>query len=165
MSVKVDRKRKIPITTLLRAIDEEEGVPEAQLGTNERILAKFADIDTNPDHQYIATTLEKEASTNKTEALLDFYRRLRPGDPPTLENARGLLKSLFFNARRYDLGRVGRYKLEPPARTRRPTRRSASCSRATSRRSSARRSSSTTASATRTTSTTWATAACAPSAS
>ncbi len=111
MSVKVDRKRKIPITTLLRAIDEEEGVPEAQLGTNERILAKFADIDTNPDHLYITTTLEKEASTNKTEALLDFYRRLRPGDPPTLENARGLLNSLFFNSRRYDLGRVGRYKL------------------------------------------------------
>ncbi len=54
LSVKVDRKRKIPITTLLRAIDEEEGVPEAKLGTNERILAKFADVDTNPDHQYIA---------------------------------------------------------------------------------------------------------------
>jgi DNA-directed RNA polymerase subunit beta len=111
MSVKVDRKRKIPVTTLLRAIDEEEGIPEADLGTNERILAKFADIDKHEEHHYIATTLEKEASTNKTEALLDFYRRLRPGDPPTLENARGLLNSLFFNPRRYDLGRVGRYKL------------------------------------------------------
>jgi DNA-directed RNA polymerase subunit beta len=111
MSVKVDRKRKIPVTTLLRAIDQEEGVPEAELGTNERILAKFADIDTNEDHQYIRTTLDKETSTNKQEALLDFYRRLRPGDPPTLENARGLLNSLFFNPRRYDLGRVGRYKL------------------------------------------------------
>jgi len=111
LSVKVDRKRKIPVTTLLRAIDHEEGVPENELGTNERILAKFADIDTNEDHQYIRATLEKETATNKTEALLDFYRRLRPGDPPTLENARGLLNSLFFNARRYDLGRVGRYKL------------------------------------------------------
>jgi len=111
LSVKVDRKRKIPVTTLLRAIDEEAGVPEAQLGTDERILAKFADIDTNPEHLYIATTLDKETSSNKTEALLDFYRRLRPGDPPTLENARGLLNSLFFNSRRYDLGRVGRYKL------------------------------------------------------
>ncbi|HZP56847.1 MAG TPA: DNA-directed RNA polymerase subunit beta [Dehalococcoidia bacterium] len=111
LSVKVDRKRKIPVTTLLRAIDEEEGVPEAQLGTNERILAKFADVDTNPDHQYIQSTLDREPSTNKTEALLEFYRRLRPGDPPTLENARGLLNSLFFNPRRYDLGRVGRYKL------------------------------------------------------
>ena len=111
LSVKVDRKRKIPVTTLLRAIDEEEGVPEAQLGTNERILAKFAAVDTNPDHQYIQSTLDREPSTNKTEALLEFYRRLRPGDPPTLENARGLLNSLFFNSRRYDLGRVGRYKL------------------------------------------------------
>jgi len=109
--VKVDRKRKIAVTTLLRAIDQEEGVPEAQLGTNERILAKFADADSSVDHQYIATTLEKDNCTNKTEALLEFYRKLRPGDPPTLENARGLLTSLFFNARRYDLGRVGRYKL------------------------------------------------------
>ncbi|MDP9238782.1 MAG: DNA-directed RNA polymerase subunit beta [Chloroflexota bacterium] len=111
LSVKVDRKRKIPVTTLLRAIDEEDGVAESKLGTNERILAKFGDIDTNPERQYIATTLDKETSTNKTEALLDFYRRLRPGDPPTLENARALLNSLFFNSRRYDLGRVGRYKL------------------------------------------------------
>jgi DNA-directed RNA polymerase subunit beta len=111
LSVKVDRKRKIPVTTLLRAIDEEEGVPEAQLGTNERMLAKFAGVDTGEEHHYIATTLEKEPCTNKTEALLEFYRKLRPGDPPTLENARGLLNSLFFNARRYDLGRVGRYKL------------------------------------------------------
>src|SRR3974377_1210510 len=53
LSVKVDRKRKIPVTTLLRAIDEEEGVPESELGTNERILAKFADIDTNPERSYI----------------------------------------------------------------------------------------------------------------
>src|SRR3954471_13572866 len=67
MSVKVDRKRKIPVRTLLRGIGEEEGVPEAQLGTNERILAKFADVDTGAEHQFIATTLEKEASTNKTE--------------------------------------------------------------------------------------------------
>jgi DNA-directed RNA polymerase subunit beta len=111
LSVKVDRKRKIPVTTLLRAIDEQEGVPEAQLGTSERILAKFAEVDTNPDHQYIKSTLDREPSQNKTEALLEFYRRLRPGDPPTLENARGLLTSLFFNPRRYDLGRVGRYKL------------------------------------------------------
>ncbi len=110
--VKVDRKRKIAVTTLLRAIDEQEGVPEAQLGTNERMIAKFGELDTNPDHQYIATTLEKDNCTNKTEALLEFYRKLRPGDPPTLENARGLLTSLFFNARRYDLGRVGRYKLD-----------------------------------------------------
>jgi DNA-directed RNA polymerase subunit beta len=112
ISVKVDRKRKIPITTLLRAIYTEEGVTDdLQLGLDEQILALFQDVDTHPDHHYIQATLERESASNKQEALLDFYRRLRPGDPPTLENARGLVNSLFFNPRRYDLGRVGRYKV------------------------------------------------------
>ena len=111
LSVKVDRKRKIPITALLRAIDEDDKLDDEELGTDERILKLFADVDTNPDHQYIQSTLEKEPTKNKAEALLEFYRRLRPGDPPTKENARGLITSLFFNPRRYDLGRVGRYKV------------------------------------------------------
>ncbi len=112
VSVKVDRKRKIPITTLLRAIDEDAEIKdETQVGTNERVLAMCKSVDTNPDHRYIQATLEKEPFQNKEEALLEFYRRLRPGDPPTLENARSLLTSLFFNPRRYDLGKVGRYKL------------------------------------------------------
>jgi DNA-directed RNA polymerase subunit beta len=112
VSVKVDRKRKIPITTLLRAIDEDAEIKdEQQLGSNERILALFKAVDTNPDHRYIQATLEREPSQNKEEALLEFYRRLRPGDPPTLDNARSLLTTLFFNPRRYDLGKVGRYKL------------------------------------------------------
>jgi DNA-directed RNA polymerase subunit beta len=112
ISVKVDRKRKIPITTLLRAIYSKDGVTnEQELGLNDQILALFEGIDTNPDHHYIQSTLERESASNKQEALLDFYRRLRPGDPPTLENARGLVNSLFFNPRRYDLGRVGRYKV------------------------------------------------------
>jgi DNA-directed RNA polymerase subunit beta len=112
VSVKVDRKRKIPITTLLRAIDEDADIKdEQQLGSNERILALFKAVDANPDHRYIQATLEREPSQNKEEALLEFYRRLRPGDPPTLDNARSLLTTLFFNPRRYDLGKVGRYKL------------------------------------------------------
>ncbi len=111
LSVKVDRKRKIPVTVLLRAIDEEEGVPDDQLGTSERVLAMFADIDTDEAHQYIRSSLDKEPCQNKQDAVIELYRRLRPGDPPTLDNARGLLQSLFFNPRRYDLGRVGRYKL------------------------------------------------------
>jgi DNA-directed RNA polymerase subunit beta len=111
VSVKVDRKRKIPITTLLRAIDEDPSLTDEELGTNERILAKFATVDTHPDHHYIQSTIDKEPTTNKQEALLEFYRRLRPGDPPTKENAQGLIASLFFNPRRYDLGRVGRYKV------------------------------------------------------
>ncbi|MGQ9573150.1 MAG: DNA-directed RNA polymerase subunit beta [Dehalococcoidia bacterium] len=112
ITVKVDRKRKIPITTLLRAIDEDPEIKdEQQLGTNERLLAMFKTVDNNPDHRYIQATLEREPSQNKEEALLEFYRRLRPGDPPTLDNARNLLNALFFNPRRYDLGKVGRYKL------------------------------------------------------
>ncbi|MEX1253798.1 MAG: DNA-directed RNA polymerase subunit beta [Dehalococcoidia bacterium] len=112
LSVKVDRKRKIAITTLLRAIDEDPKIADEEvLGTDERLLAAFAAVDTNPDHAYIRSTLEKEPSKNKQEALVEFYRRLRPGDPPTLENARALVNSLFFNPRRYDLGRVGRYKV------------------------------------------------------
>ncbi|MDP2950727.1 MAG: DNA-directed RNA polymerase subunit beta [Chloroflexota bacterium] len=113
ISVKVDRKKKIPITTLLRAIDEDPKIKdEQQLGTNERILALFEDVDTHPDHHYIRATLDREPSQNKEEAILEFYRRLRPGDPPTLDNGRKLINDLFFNHRRYDLGKVGRYKLD-----------------------------------------------------
>ncbi|HXK37243.1 MAG TPA: DNA-directed RNA polymerase subunit beta, partial [Candidatus Paceibacterota bacterium] len=112
ISVKVDRKRKIPVTTLLRGIDTEDGInDDTKLGTNERLLAQFAAVDTHPDHRYIQSTIDKESCQNKQEALLDFYKRLRPGDPPTPENARGLVISLFFNSRRYNLGKVGRYKL------------------------------------------------------
>ncbi len=115
ISVKVDRKRKIPVTTLLRAIDAVEGEKDADLGTAERILSWFEDVDNNPDHHYMATTIDKETpevkAGNKLRALEDFYKRMRPGDPPTLENARTLVNSLFFNARRYDLLKVGRYKL------------------------------------------------------
>jgi DNA-directed RNA polymerase subunit beta len=115
ISVKVDRKRKIPVTTLLRAIDSLEGVKDQELGTAERVLQWFEDVDKNPDHHYLATTIEKETAEvkvgNKLRALEDFYKRMRPGDPPTLENARTLVNSLFFNARRYDLLKVGRYKI------------------------------------------------------
>src|SRR3954465_7911357 len=115
ISVKVDRKRKIPVTTLLRAIDALEGKRDQELGTTERVLTWFEDVDVNPDHHFIATTVDKETpevkAGNKLRALEDFYKRMRPGDPPTLENARTLVNSLFFNARRYDLLKVGRYKI------------------------------------------------------
>jgi len=115
ISVKVDRKRKIPVTTLLRAIDRVEGVRDSELGTAERVLSWFEDVDNNPDHHFMATTIDKETpevkAGNKLRALEDFYKRMRPGDPPTLENARNLVDSLFFNARRYDFLKVGRYKI------------------------------------------------------
>jgi len=102
LSVKVDRKRKIPVTTLLRAIG---------FGSDDVLLELYQDVDTDPEHRYIPATIEKDVARSTEEALLEFYRRLRPGDPPNPENARNLLNSLFFNFRRYDLGRVGRYKL------------------------------------------------------
>jgi DNA-directed RNA polymerase subunit beta len=112
MSVKVDRKRKIPVTTLLRALPRV--VPEftaVAKGADEEILKLFEGIDEGSDHRFVQATLDKDPASNAEEALLEFYRRLRPGDPPNADNARSLLNSLFFNFRRYDLGKVGRYKV------------------------------------------------------
>ncbi len=110
ISVKVDRKRKLPATILLRAIG---------FGTDEEIRALFSAVDDNEDHPFIEATLERDPTANPTEdrqkgiddALLEFYKKLRPGDPATLDNARNFLQNLLFTSRRYDLGRVGRYKL------------------------------------------------------
>ncbi|MGH2499038.1 MAG: DNA-directed RNA polymerase subunit beta [Candidatus Limnocylindria bacterium] len=102
ISVKVDRKRKITVTTLLRAIG---------YSTNEEIAALFTGVDNDPEHQYVAATLDKDVSASTNDALIEVYKRLRPGDPPTADNARNLVNSLFFNFRRYDLAKVGRYKL------------------------------------------------------
>jgi DNA-directed RNA polymerase subunit beta len=99
--VKVDRKRKIAATTLLRAVGYEQ---------NDEISALFTTIDTDVDHPYVSQTLDKDVTHTQQEALIEVYKKLRPGDPPTGDNARQLVESLFFNFRRYDLGRVGRYK-------------------------------------------------------
>ncbi|HET7076155.1 MAG TPA: DNA-directed RNA polymerase subunit beta, partial [Chloroflexia bacterium] len=102
LSVKVDRKRKIPVTILLRAIGYAQ---------DEQIEELFAAVNTNPDHNYIRATIDKDTTHTEEEAIIDLYKRLRPGDPPTLDNAKNLLNSLLFNPRRYDLAKVGRYKL------------------------------------------------------
>ena len=99
--VKVDRKRKIAATTLLRAVGYE---------TNDEIAALFSSVDIDPEHPFIANTLDKDVTRTPAEALIEVYKKLRPGDPPTGDNARQLVEGLFFNFRRYDLGRVGRYK-------------------------------------------------------
>jgi DNA-directed RNA polymerase subunit beta len=123
ISVKVDRKRKLPVSILLRAImawvrDETTGewrwVPDDKLdqtGHDDEIIELFRHVDTVPEHPYIRATLDKDSSHHARDALIELYKRLRPGDPPTLENARSLIESLLFNPRRYDLARVGRYKL------------------------------------------------------
>ncbi|MHB9033158.1 MAG: DNA-directed RNA polymerase subunit beta [Anaerolineae bacterium] len=114
LSVKVDRKRRIPVTTLLRALgavtDQIDSVAVSE-GSDEELLALFAAVDNNAEHPYIQTTLMHDTTHNAVEALEDFYKKMRPGDPATLDNARNYLEQLLFSARRYDLGRVGRYKL------------------------------------------------------
>ena len=79
----------------------------------------FGAIDTDPEHPYVSNTLDKDVTHTQQEALIEVYKKLRPGDPPTGDNARQLVESLFFNFRRYDLGRVGRYKFNKKLERRR----------------------------------------------
>jgi DNA-directed RNA polymerase subunit beta len=102
IGVKIDRKRRIPISALLRVFGYQ---------SDEEILAAFADIDTDPDTKYMATTLEKDPSKNADEGFKELYKRIRPGDLATVDNARQLITAMFFNFDRYDLSEVGRYKL------------------------------------------------------
>ncbi|MFZ2202434.1 MAG: DNA-directed RNA polymerase subunit beta, partial [Microgenomates group bacterium] len=102
ISVRIDRHRKISATTLLRALGYED---------DDEIRNLFKEVDTDTDHQYIETTLLKDTSKTTNEALLEFYDKIRPGEPAVIENARNLFHQMFFDSRRYDLGLVGRYKL------------------------------------------------------
>lgn len=102
ITAKIDRHRKFYVTTLLRALGIED---------EEEIKALFKDVDNNPDHQYIFATLAKDPNHTQEEALLDLYDKIRPGEPAVLENAKNLFFQSFFDPRRYDLDKVGRYKL------------------------------------------------------
>ncbi|KKR31441.1 MAG: DNA-directed RNA polymerase subunit beta [Candidatus Gottesmanbacteria bacterium GW2011_GWA2_41_12] len=102
ITVRIDRRRKFAATTLLRAI----GVV-----TDEEIIKAFSEVDTDKDHPYIGSTIAKDPTRTKEEALLEIYRKMRPGEPVVLDNAEDLLKNLFFETRRYSLGSVGRYKI------------------------------------------------------
>ncbi len=95
--VRIDKNRKIPLTTFLRAI----GVT----GTNEEIEAEYG-----KDERITQTIMQKDQTANREEALLEVYKKLRPGEPPTVESAENHLNNLFFDAKRYDLSRFGRYK-------------------------------------------------------
>ena len=104
---RIDRKRKLPITTLLRALPTEDPSTGFILdtSTNEKILELFG------NSVYIVNTLEKDSTTREEEALIEVFKKQRPGEPPTLDNARNLVRQLFFDPKRYDLTKVGRYKL------------------------------------------------------
>ncbi len=94
--VRIDKNRKIPATTLIRALGK---------GTDEELIELFGE-----DERIQQTILQKDSTKNMEEALLEVYKKLRPGEPPTVESAQGHLNNLFFDAKRYDLSRFGRYK-------------------------------------------------------
>ena len=96
LHVRIDRTRKLPITVLLRALG---------FSSDEEIIELIG------DNEYLRNTLEKDNTENSEKALLEIYERLRPGEPPTLDSAKNLLFSRFFDAKRYDLANVGRYKM------------------------------------------------------
>jgi len=99
---RIDRRKKVLATVLLRAFGmEDEGA----------ILDFFKEIDRDKDHKYITKTLEKDNTKSRDEALLEIYRKLRPGEPVLVDNATTLFEGMFLDKRRYDLGAVGRYKM------------------------------------------------------
>ena len=121
--IKFNRKRTTPITVFLRAlavVDDGMGEDNSPIktGTDEELIELFKDVDNNPDRLFIASSIHQEPAWDLEDgksiaeaALIEFFKRLRPGDPPTLENAREFLEEQLFDQRRYDLERVGRYKL------------------------------------------------------
>ena len=114
VTVKIDRKRKVPVTVLLKALElpslaGTDGDRDAQRRAFKEL---FGDVDNSAEHPYLETTFDKDATLRADDALLELYRRVRPGDPPSVDNARTLLQGLFFSSRRFDLGRVGRYKVD-----------------------------------------------------
>lgn len=108
ITVKIDRRRKFPVTTFLRAIG---------FGTNEEIYKLFEFVKNEDHRKLIENTLAKDPTENQDEALLEIYRRMRPGDHVVLDNAKVLIENMFQSPRRYSLGRVGRYKLEKRLRS------------------------------------------------
>ena len=100
INVKIDRRRKLPVTTFLRALGM----------TKSEIKEAFKDID-NGEKKYIETTLEKDTTSTQGEALLEVYRRIRPGDLATVENAKSMIDRMFFDPKRYDYSNVGRFKI------------------------------------------------------
>ena len=121
LTLRFNRKRTIPVTIFLRAlsaVDDQLLSGELVVGDDEELMQLFGEADNDPDHPWVTNTIRQEPSWETKahrpvaqEALIEFYRRMRPGDPPTLENAQEYLVSQLFDPQRYNLQRVGRYKL------------------------------------------------------
>ena len=102
ISARIDRRRKVVATTLLRGLGVE---------SDQELLNLFKDIDADAQHKYVQATVEKDSTSTREDALLEIYRKMRPGEPALIDNAESLFESLFFDPKRYDLGRVGRFKI------------------------------------------------------
>ena len=102
ISVRIDRKRKVAATAILRAFG---------IKNDEEIKKLFEDVDTDPNIKYILATILQDSSSNEEEGLIELYKRIRPGDPATPDNARQMVHNLFFNPSRYDLSKVGRFRM------------------------------------------------------
>ncbi len=102
ISIKIDRGRKIPVTTFLRALG---------YGADRELVSLFRDVNTDSERDYIKATFEKDPAKSTEEGLIEVYKKIRPGDLATVDNARQILETKLFNFRHYDLGRVGRYKM------------------------------------------------------
>ena len=102
ISVKIDRKRKVPVTSLLRAFG---------FSKNEELIDLFKEEDTNPEVKYIEETIAKDAAKNQGEGYKEVYKRIRPGDMATEENAKQMIDAMFFDFNHYDISRVGRYRM------------------------------------------------------
>ena len=102
ISVRIDRKRKIAATALLRAFG---------LGKDSDIKKLFEDVDTDENMKYVLATIAQDPSSSEEEGLVEVYRRIRPGDPATVDNSRQMIRNTFFNFSRYDLSKVGRHRL------------------------------------------------------
>lgn len=102
LSVKVDRKRKIPVTTFLKALG---------LVKDDEIRQAFTKVDNDSEHKFIESTLAKDPAHSQEDAIIEVYKRIRPGDLVTPESAKLFFEAMFFNPKRYDLGKVGRYKI------------------------------------------------------
>ncbi len=113
VSARIDRKRKLPVTTLLRALPDVDATTGESFDTHsdEGIRNLFRDPETGEPNLFIDLTLEKDLAKTHDQALIEVFKKQRPGEPPTIDNSRKLFNTLFFDAKRYDLTRVGRYKL------------------------------------------------------
>lgn len=102
MFIRIDRKRKVAVTSFLRAFG---------YGSDEKLIELFKDVDVNPERQFIKSTILRDAAKNQAQGYEEVYKRIRPGDLATVDNAKQMIESMFFDFERYDLGKVGRYRM------------------------------------------------------